>query len=274
MQDFINVFWSQVVDSGVLENPMLEAYVAAGSFFVWISLYTLISYTPLKRYQFQNASPSPPIRMQTWISLPIYLLSIQILHSFFFTKRKSSDENENPNIYRLIIEVGFGIWFYDLIFWVLHITMHIYPIIFKNMHSIHHSVYCNPAGTVYHSFFDGLTQVAVNIFVQQISPCDGYGQKHTLSRLLHNVIVTYMLVEIHSEYDAWWSMHNIAPKIFGGALRHRYHHAYSNPNFSGRKGVHYHQFFKYLDDFFDYKVSDEECRNAQFATESVIKVKF
>ena len=89
----------------------------------------------------------------------------------------------------------------------------------------------------------------------------GWGEKHTMMRLAHNVLITYMLTEIHSEYDAPWSMHNIAPSIFGGALRHRYHHAYTQRDFEGgRKGVHYHEFFRYLDQLFGFEVSEAECR--------------
>ena len=82
-----------------------------------------------------------------------------------------------------------------------------------------------------------------------------------MCRLAHNVLITYMLTEVHSEYDAPWSMHNVAPSIFGGALRHRYHHAYTQRGFKGgRKGVHYHEFFRYLDQFFGFEVSKAECR--------------
>ena len=48
---------------------------------------------------------------------------------------------------------------------------------------------------------------------------------------------------------------------FGGALRHRYHHAYTQRGFEGgRKGVHYHEFFRYLDQLFGFEVSEAECR--------------
>jgi sterol desaturase/sphingolipid hydroxylase (fatty acid hydroxylase superfamily) len=73
-----------------------------------------------------------------------------------------------------------------------------------------------------------------------------------------------MLTEIHSEFDAPWSMHNLFPSIFGGALRHRYHHAYTQKGFQGTKGVHYHEFLKVLDDVCGYAVSDEDCRRVRF----------
>ena len=64
-------------------------------------------------------------------------------------------------------------------------------------------------------------------------------RKHDLSRFLHNLVVTYMLVEIHSGYDAPWSMHRVCPAVFGGARAHELHHRHG--------AVCYHEFFKYMD---------------------------
>ena len=59
----------------------------------------------------------------------------------------------------------------------------------------------NALETVQHSYADGFLQVAVNIVVQQISPFAGFGGKHPLSRVLHNVVVTYLLTEAHAGSD-------------------------------------------------------------------------
>merc|ERR1712167_130497 len=98
----------------------------------------------------------------------------------------------------------------------------------------------NAVETVQHSYVDGALQVLVNILVQQISPFGG--DKHPLSRLLHNVLVTYLLCESHSGYDLPWQSHRFFPEIFGGAPHHEMHHH------NGR--VYYQQFFTYLDTFF------------------------
>ena len=98
------------------------------------------------------------------------------------------------------------------------------------------------------------TQIAINIIVQQISVvalADALwgggaagrviGSKHCLARLLHNVCVTYLLVEAHSGYDLPFMSHRLLPAVFGGSVRHQKHHD---------TGQHYyHQFFKYIDDY-------------------------
>lgn len=80
-------------------------------------------------------------------------------------------------------------------------------------------------------------QVIVNIIVQQLSP---WGSKHVLSRLLHNLVVTYLLSESHSGYDLPFMSHRVFPAIFGGSPRHNAHH--------NRGDVYYQQFFMYIDD--------------------------
>jgi len=94
--------------------------------------------------------------------------------------------------------------------------------------------------TVNHGVLDFLLQVAVNITVQNMQLSIFGFPKHKLSKFLHNVVVTGLLVESHAGYDGFWSSHRLYPSIFGGALRHLAHHT---------KGKHfYQQFFCYLDD--------------------------
>lgn len=100
---------------------------------------------------------------------------------------------------------------------------------------------------------DGALQVLVNILVQQISPFGG--DKHPLSRLLHNVLVTYLLVESHSGYDLPWQSHRLFPEIFGGAPHHEMHHH------NGR--VYYQQFFTYLDTLFGFTPREDSAPSGE-----------
>jgi sterol desaturase/sphingolipid hydroxylase (fatty acid hydroxylase superfamily) len=80
-------------------------------------------------------------------------------------------------------------------------------------------------------------QVFINICVQQFSP---WGYKHPLSRIFHNLMVTYLLCESHSGYDLPFMSHRLFPTVFGGAPRHEAHHQRGN--------VYFHQFFMWIDD--------------------------
>ena len=95
--------------------------------------------------------------------------------------------------------------------------------------------------TFHHHIADALLQVGTNIVVQQIplsflSPAP----RHKLSKLLHNVAVTYLLVEAHSGMDRWWMSSRLFPSVFGGSVRHQLHHV------TGK--AYMQQFLMYLDD--------------------------
>ena len=274
--------WDTVVHAGLLANPMLEAYVASFSFLLWIFVFSLVvvatkngadevpfiaKHGLLKRF----ANAVTPARAdhsgREMLSLPVYVAAVYILH-IFKAKTRPLNEEVAPTVVRFGVELVMGIVAYDAIFFAIHMLLHRCQWLYDNVHATHHT---HPKGmgaatTVAHSFWDGALQVATNILVQHMSPT-GWGQKHTMTRLAHNIIITYMLAEIHSGYDAPWCLHNLAPSIVGGGLRHRYHHLYTTAGFKGRKGVHYQEFFRYLDDWWGTSVGDEECRAARHIRE-------
>jgi len=144
----------------------------------------------------------------------------------------------------LVAEVAVGIVAYDFLFSWLHFSMHKVKFLhFVTSHHQHHEISTFSgrviAGdTVNHGVLDFALQVMVNITVQNMGIFGA--PKHKLARLLHNIIVTGLLVESHAGYDGFWSSHRLYPGIFGGARRHVAHH---------EKGKHfYQQFFCYLDD--------------------------
>jgi sterol desaturase/sphingolipid hydroxylase (fatty acid hydroxylase superfamily) len=183
-----------------------------------------------------HASPRPPV--------------VHLLHP------KAALLLEAPSFGRLCGEVLTGIVLYDLAFYPLHYAMHNLP--FKPLRAIHgyhhrkgHTL--NALETVQHSYADGFLQVVVNILVQQVSFFPGAGDKHPLSRILHNIIVTYLLTESHSGYrDLPFMTHRLWPEVFGGAERHEAHHH------NGK--VCYHQYFKYIDDAFGWSGRPADAR--------------
>jgi len=148
-------------------------------------------------------------------------------------------------------ELVLGIAAYDFIFYWIHLAMHKFPNSWHK-HEIHHELKVHPTcGTsflgvelvVNQSFEDGFLQVLTNVVVQNL-PLFGGLPKHKLSRLLHNMLVTYLLSECHSGLDLPWSVHRVFPKLCGGAYRHEFHHQ--------RRDCCFHQFFCYLDDVLGY----------------------
>lgn len=242
IDDTIAGLWNVFIGTKLAKWDMLEACVAGGSFVVWIIMFRVMDQIPsLHKFRMSKKDPIglfQPDPNNSWVPLVIYILLIYIYHIFITKPPVTID---SPSVIRVIVEVVVGIFYYDFIYFWLHWSMHSFCIIGSlTRHCVHHTQSQLCASEVqHHSLIDGSLQVIVNIFVQNCSlPC--YGKKHFLSRLLHNVLITYLLTEIHAGYDAPWSVHNLLPWIYGGAKRHEAHHV------SGNK--YFQQFFMYLDD--------------------------
>lgn len=213
------------------------------AFVVWITGYRILDQIPyMNKYRFakNKCDPVPlflPDPNNSWLPLLLYLLSIHAFHAIF---PKPALDEETPSTVRVFIELASGIIAYDFIFFWIHLAMHTFPSISHiHMHYVHHAQTMLTASEVqHHSAVDATLQVLVNIAVQNIT-LPYFGKKHLLSKLLHNICVTYMLTEIHAGYDGFWSLHNIFPWFYGGAKCHEKHHDSGHTN--------YQQFFLYLD---------------------------
>jgi sterol desaturase/sphingolipid hydroxylase (fatty acid hydroxylase superfamily) len=253
----ISSIYSFIFDWDAAKAPLFEAKVAVVGFVVPIvgfsSLHLLLGGEQTKASRVDGQLPTKPFE---WLELknlnlafnPIasYLGSIWIYHQFIHPHATLPEVAPTFGVFA--IELVFGVWLYDLLFFPLHYLMHKAKFgKLRKCHGYHHRISShtlNALETVQHSYLDGFLQVAVNILVQQISPFGGFGHKHFLSRLAHNLVVTYLLTEAHSGYDLPWMSHRILPEILGGSPRHEKHHH------DGR--VYYQQYFKYLDDFFGF----------------------
>lgn len=266
IDEILSNWWEITVRSkqSLVHWPMFEACVAGGSFAIWIMAYRIADRLPcMQQYRFNQDSShlttttnvsqiaSDSFDLSSWLPLFVYLFAIYVFH-LFVTKKPIIITS--PTIVRLFVEVAFGIFVYDFIFFFIHRAMHSsmgIPAISRIFnHQVHHS-YVNDTfegGMIasqvqHHSFVDATLQVATNIFVQNLS-LPRYGPKHSLSRIIHNIVITYLLTEIHAGYDGWWCTHNVYPVnlMLCGAKCHEIHHQTGI--------VHYQQFFTYLDVLF------------------------
>jgi hypothetical protein len=257
--------YSLIYNWNIAQQPLFEAEVAVFGFFISIiffsSIHLFLGDEKTKQSRFDGKLPHSPFEWTVpknwhlWFNpTASYLGSIYIYLHYFHDKPPLPIDP--PTFGVLAIETIFGIILYDLCFMPIHYIMHNIKIKqIKRIHGYHHrsgsgsKKSLNSLETVQHSYIDGFLQVFVNILVQQISPFGG--PKHVLSRLIHNLSVTYLLSEAHSGYSSLELMsHNIYPEIFGGAPRHETHHH------NGR--VYYQQYFKYIDDFFGFVVIEDD----------------
>jgi sterol desaturase/sphingolipid hydroxylase (fatty acid hydroxylase superfamily) len=262
LDNAISSIYSVIYNWDAASEPLFEAKVAVLGFLIPIigfsSLHLLLGQEKTKASRFDGQMPTRPFEwadVKGWNlaynPVTAYLGSIWIYHQFVHPH--ASLPELAPTFGVFAIELIFGVCLYDLLFFPLHYLMHKSKWgEMRKIHGYHHRVNShslNALETVQHSYLDGFLQVAVNILVQQISPFGGFGHKHSLSRLAHNVVVTYLLTEAHSGYDLPWMSHRIFPEFLGGSPRHEKHHH------DGR--VYYQQYFKYLDDFFGFTQEEQ-----------------
>ena len=183
-----------------------------------------------------------------WLPLFAYVGSIKAFHCVV---RKAPLPVAPPSALRLLGELAGGVVAYDLLFAPIHASMHHSraPRKWRNVHRTHHVARpaartgraLVPLETVQHSYADGFLQVACNVAVQRLATplllASGlvFAPKHPLSRVLHNLVVTFLLAEAHSGFDLPWMGHRAFPAVIGGARAHDAHHVHGDRNF--------HQFF-------------------------------
>eukprot|EP00579_Thalassiosira_antarctica_P025531 CAMPEP_0202019062 /NCGR_PEP_ID=MMETSP0905-20130828/41010_1 /ASSEMBLY_ACC=CAM_ASM_000554 /TAXON_ID=420261 /ORGANISM="Thalassiosira antarctica, Strain CCMP982" /LENGTH=352 /DNA_ID=CAMNT_0048580207 /DNA_START=295 /DNA_END=1353 /DNA_ORIENTATION=+ len=258
--------WSTIYNWGPAQLPLFEAVIASFGFFAPIAFFSCLHLVlGPERTMASRLDGKLPTRPFEWVELqnfhlwfnPLasYLGSIWIYHQFLHEKAPLPELAPTFGIFAF--DLIFGVFLYDMCFFPIHWLMHKSswgPL--RRVHGYHHrsTNTLNSLETVQHSYIDGFLQVAVNIVVQQISLFGGFGHKHAMSRLFHNLVVTYLLSEAHSGYDLGWMSHRLFPEILGGAPRHEEHHH------NGR--VYYQQYFKYLDNFFGYTNDKEKGKKA------------
>ena len=250
--------WEAVLARRFFHWELCEAMVATMSFWVCGAFYEMLhlAFPSVLAHKIHHRASGAPLKNTPeqprvitsaafflWTKVGgslVYLGAILLYHKFI--RVKPGLPLEPPTAVRLLTEVAVGVFLYDLCFTPIHWLMHNSSLRWvRKLHRVHHEMKGTLAAgaTVHHSLVDGSLQVLVNILVQQVSP---FGRKHILSRLIHNVVVTYLLTESHSGYDLPFMSHRVFPSLFGGSIRHNAHH--------NRGDIYYQQFFMYLDNAF------------------------
>ncbi|GAB5354809.1 hypothetical protein AAMO2058_000151300 [Amorphochlora amoebiformis] len=239
-----------------------EPIVASVAFYAYIGTWKLIDFfgrpsiirfticpehDPIKAEGgvWEYFSPINSTDKPGFIALFFYLSPLA-LFDFVFPRRQSREyfHLPPPTTLQLMAHICLSIFVYDLLFYFPHLFMHLNRNLYKSIHCKHHTKrkLC-AVEVVRHTFIDGLMQVSANIITLNLLGLPAF------SRMVHNLVVTYMLTEIHSGYDMPWMLHNILPRgILAGSPVHEAHHQYGNKGF--------HQFFTYFDKLLGYEFAE------------------
>jgi sterol desaturase/sphingolipid hydroxylase (fatty acid hydroxylase superfamily) len=135
-----------------------------------------------------------------------------------------------PTTVQIMRDVTGGLLLYDALFFCGHVVMHKVPAIYKWIHKKHHHTEeVRACEIVRLSLLEEVLEVGFSIVA-----LNALGA-HPVARSLYNLIIVFLLTELHSGFDFPWTPQNVVP--FGlatGSRRHHYHH---------RFGQHYYQKF-------------------------------
>ncbi|KAG1653268.1 hypothetical protein FOA52_002728 [Chlamydomonas sp. UWO 241] len=140
-----------------------------------------------------------------------------------------------PGAARLVIEVVASLLLYDLLFTAGHVLCHSTPWLYRTTHSKHHrATTVRACETVCLTLWEEGLDVACSVAALNLV------RAHPMSRAVYNVVIVYLLVELHSGYEFPWMLQDVVPcGLMAGSRKHALHHRYGN--------VCYQKFFTYID---------------------------
>jgi sterol desaturase/sphingolipid hydroxylase (fatty acid hydroxylase superfamily) len=150
-----------------------------------------------------------------------------------------------PTTVGILGGVALGLLLYDCLFFCGHVVMHRVPWIYRTVHAKHHKIQEVRAGDIVRlSLVEEVLEVGFSIVALNLLSV------HPLARSLYNVVITFLLTELHCGFDFPWSPQNVVPfGLVTGSRRHHYHH---------RNGRHYYQkFFFTFDRLFGFYQHDD-----------------
>jgi len=259
-----------------------EWSLAVTCFFFYIHAYYLVDRAiynqgknetapdhPWRKYRLQDqyeierarkrGLPRPKTNLQPWnwkawiFELPLYTVPLYIWDVLQPRRHYGIAKWGAPTVSQICRDVTCGLLLYDLGFFVVHYTMHKMPFIYRWFHAKHHiNTEVRAADIVRLSGVEEVMDVGISILALRYLGC------HPVSRSIYNMIITFLLTELHCGYDFPWTPQNVVP--FGlatGSRGHHYHH---------RFGRHYYQkFFCTVDRLFGFV--DRKTEQAKVALE-------
>ncbi|KAJ9459750.1 hypothetical protein DIPPA_11441 [Diplonema papillatum] len=157
----------------------------------------------------------------------------------YFVQRRAARlaASATPTSQRVASEILLGLFFYDLFFTVAHYAMHRSAYLYNATHAKHHEKpHVRARDVLRLTAAEEVVDVAASIAALNLIGA------HPLSRALYNVVIVYLLCELHSSWNLPWQLQRLVPfGLWGGSVRHEAHHAKGSCN--------YQKFFTYLDDY-------------------------
>lgn len=209
--------------------------------------------TTVNNYNDERNYPMPtPEKWHSsaWLfEVPLYVIPLFIWDIMIPRRAARIATFGPPTFLGITKDVIGGLLLYDFVFFFAHLTMHKVPLFYKWFHKKHHTAKeVRACDQVRLSGVEEFIDVGISIWALRALGA------HPVSRTIYNLIITFLLTELHCGYDFPWSLQNIVPfGLVNGSRGHHYHH---------RAGKHYYQkFFCTLDRVFGFVDKNNKDRN-------------
>jgi len=198
-----------------------------------------------------NMQEMPPVKQSKWhwqawvFEFWVYVLPLLIWDVTSPRRFRRLAAFGPPTTMKILGDIAGGLLLYDILFFCGHFLMHKVPILYRAVHKKHHKTdEVRACDIVRLSLPEEVYDVACSIVALNLLGA------HPLARSLYNLIIVFLLCELHCGFDFPWTPQNVVP--FGlatGSRRHHYHH---------RFGTHYYQkFFFTVDRLFGFFQKDD-----------------
>lgn len=276
LDQMVQNLWVILTQKSWFRHDMFEPVLSVSSFFVWIHGWLLVDtlatnekspkfFKNLRKYRLQDQSfhkkrekiisdaeineivstqqEPDSLKLNKWYKgwvweLIVYLVPLWAIAEFtdIFAPRRMALAWAAPSFNTVVLQILGGLFMYDFFFFFGHFLMHnVSKSFFRTFHGKHHvNSEVRAADTVRLTVVEEVVDVLCSIAGLRLL------RAHPISRAIYDIVITFLLVELHCGYSMPWSPQNLMPSVFAGSKRHHLHHKFGN--------VYFQKFFRYLDD--------------------------
>lgn len=226
--------WAGLQANPLFTHDSFEPVLSTACLHIWVALfYAIDHWVPwTRRSKEENRTWKAGGRLWGWRPTVFYLAPLLLMDALY-PRRKL--EMGAPTAWQVLSEVVLMLVVYDAVFFAAHWTLHRVPLLMRRVHTEHHRhTPVRASETMRMTAAELAVDVGISIFAVNVT------RSHPLSRALYDVVITYLLCELHCSRDMAWMLHNVVPfGVVGGPMVHARHHA------SGR--FHFGKFFTWTD---------------------------
>ena len=166
----------------------------------------------------------------------VYVVPIFSIDYLYPRRGPKIDFADVPTAGLVVRDVLLSLFLYDLFFTITHYTVHRIPSLYSAIHAKHHDqVIVSARDTIRLSISEEVIDVLCSVAALSVSSA------HPLSRAIYDIIIVFLLCELHSGWSFPFQLQHVIPyEIWGGSVRHAKHHLHPS--------VYYQKFFTYIDD--------------------------